>query len=148
MVLDAHHFLRDVRFNEVSVGPEPYWHRPIIITGMSARPGDVIGLMKLKPEHPEDDVIDHDLILVWGTQKRIITGADLGTAPEWNHHTGSQTELKGNDAEQCVRCTFGAWEVESSSNRRGNRLFLAPVEAGPAIWRRHRSGKTNVRNPT
>ena len=77
MVLDAHHFLRDVLFNEVSVGPEPYWHRPIVINGMSARLGDVIGLMKMKPEHPEDDVIDHDLILVWGTQKRIITGADL-----------------------------------------------------------------------
>jgi hypothetical protein len=39
--------------------------------------GDVIGLMKLRPEHPEDDVIDRDLILVWGKQKRIITGADL-----------------------------------------------------------------------
>ena len=77
MVLDAHHFLRDVLFNEVSVGPEPYWHRPIVITGMSTRLGDVIGLMKMKPEHPEDDVIDHDLILVWGKQKRIITGADL-----------------------------------------------------------------------
>jgi len=68
MVLDAHHFLRDVLFNEVSVGPEPYWHRPIVITGMSARLGDVIGLLKMKPEHPEDDVIDHDLILVWGMQ--------------------------------------------------------------------------------
>ena len=77
MVLDAHHFLRDVLFNEVSVGPEPYWHRPIVITDMSTRLGDVIGLMKMKPEHPEDDVIDHDLILVWGKQKRIITGADL-----------------------------------------------------------------------
>ena len=33
--------------------------------------------MKVKPEHPEDDVIDNDLILVWGEQKRIITGADL-----------------------------------------------------------------------
>jgi hypothetical protein len=77
MVLDAHHFLRDVLFNEVSVGPEPYWHRPIVITGMGTRLGDVIGLMKMKPEHPEDDVIDHDLILVWGEQKRIITGADL-----------------------------------------------------------------------
>lgn len=77
MVLDAHHFLRDVLFNEVSVGPEPYWHRPVVVTNMKARLGDVIGLMKMKPEHPEDDVIDHDLILVWGKQKRIITGADL-----------------------------------------------------------------------
>jgi hypothetical protein len=77
MVLDAHHFLRDVLFNEVSVGPEPYWHRPIIVSNMNARLGDVIGLMKMKPEHPEDDVIDQDLILVWGKQRRIITGADL-----------------------------------------------------------------------
>jgi hypothetical protein len=26
----------------------------------------VIGRMRVKPEHPEDDVIDKDLILVWG----------------------------------------------------------------------------------
>jgi metal transporter CNNM len=77
LVLDAHHFLRDVLFDKVSVGPEAYWHRPIVITNLSAHLGDVIGHMKVKPEHPEDDVIDHDLILVWGKQKRIITGADL-----------------------------------------------------------------------
>jgi hypothetical protein len=114
MDLDAHHFLRDVLFNEVSVGPEPYWHRPIVITGMSARLRDVIGLNKMKPEHTEDDVIDQDLILVWGKQKRIITGTDLLGRPAWNHHTGSQTELKGDDAEQCGRCAFHAhfvfWE--------------------------------------
>ncbi len=35
--------------------------------------GDVIGRMKVKLEHPEDDdVIDNDLILVWGNEKRII----------------------------------------------------------------------------
>ncbi len=33
--------------------------------------------MKVAPERPGDDVIDNDLILVWGAQKRIITGADL-----------------------------------------------------------------------
>jgi hypothetical protein len=77
MVLNAHHFLRDVLFNEVSVGPEPYWHRPIVVTNMRTRLGSVIGLMQTKPEHPGDDVIENDLILVWGKQKRIITGADL-----------------------------------------------------------------------
>jgi len=77
LVLDAHHFLRDVLFEQVSLGPEAYWHRPIIVTDMRARLGDVIGRMKVKPEHPEDDVIDNDMILVWGKQRRIITGADL-----------------------------------------------------------------------
>ena len=75
-VLDAHHFLRDLLFN-ASVDPEIYWHRPIIVTDMRTPLGSVIGRMQVNPEHPEDDVIDNDLILVWGDQKRIITGADL-----------------------------------------------------------------------
>jgi metal transporter CNNM len=77
LVLDAHHFLRDVLFEQASIGPEAYWHRPIIVSDMHAKLGEVIGGMKVKPEHPEDDVIDNDMILVWGKQRRIITGADL-----------------------------------------------------------------------
>ena len=76
-VLDAHHFLRDLLFGTMSAGPEFYWHRPIIVTDMRTPLGGVIDRMQVKPEHPEDDVIDNDLILVWGEQKRIITGADL-----------------------------------------------------------------------
>jgi hypothetical protein len=29
------------------------------------------------PERPDDDVIDNDLILVWGSQSCIITESDL-----------------------------------------------------------------------
>jgi metal transporter CNNM len=76
-VLDASHFLRDLLFDTMSAGAEFYWHRPIIVTDMRTPLGDVIGRMTVKPERPEDDVIDNDLILVWGEQKRIITGADL-----------------------------------------------------------------------
>ncbi len=78
MVLDAHHFLRDALFDTTGVRLESLWHRPVIVTDMRMRLGDVIGRMKVTPDHPEDDVIDNDLILVWGQQqKRIITGADL-----------------------------------------------------------------------
>jgi metal transporter CNNM len=76
-VLDAHHFLRDALFNELASDPTGYWHRPIVVRDMRARLGDVIGRMKVIPERPDDDVIEHDLILVWGPQKRIITGSDL-----------------------------------------------------------------------
>jgi metal transporter CNNM len=44
---------------------------------MQTRLGEVIGRMKVVPERSDDDVIDHDLILVWGSHRRIITGADL-----------------------------------------------------------------------
>ncbi|HXW27467.1 MAG TPA: CNNM domain-containing protein [Xanthobacteraceae bacterium] len=77
LVLEAHHFLRDVLFHQVSVKPEAYWHRPIVVADPRTKLGDVIGRMKVRPEHPEDDVIDNDIILVWGKERRIITGADL-----------------------------------------------------------------------
>ena len=76
-VLDAHHFLRDALFGELASDPTAYWHRPIIIRDMNARLGDVIGRMKVMQERPDDDVIENDLILVWGIRKRIITGSDL-----------------------------------------------------------------------
>ena len=76
-VLDAHHFLRDALFDELDVNPNAYWHRPIIVRDPKARLGDVIGLLKVVPEDPNDDVIEHDLILVWHKQRRIITGSDL-----------------------------------------------------------------------
>ena len=76
-VLDAHHFLRDALFDELLSDPTAYWHRPIVIRDMRARLGDVIGRMKVVPERPGDDVIEHDLILIWGAEKRIITGSDL-----------------------------------------------------------------------
>jgi hypothetical protein len=76
-VLDADHFIRDAVFGEMSTNPETYWHRPIVVRDMTARLGSVLGRMKVKPERPDDDVIDDDLILVWGEKKRIITGSDL-----------------------------------------------------------------------
>lgn len=76
-VLDSNHFLRDALFNQLESDPTAYWHRPIIVRDMKTRLGDVIGRMKVAPQRPGDDVIHHDLILVWGPQKRIITGSDL-----------------------------------------------------------------------
>jgi hypothetical protein len=76
-VLEAHHFLRDALFNELASDPTAYWHRPIVVRDMRARLGDVIGRMKVLQERPDDDVIENDMILVWGPQRRIITGSDL-----------------------------------------------------------------------
>ena len=76
-VLDAHHFLRDALFGELDSDPTAYWHRPIVVRDPKARLGDVIGLLTVVPEDKNDDVIEHDLILVWHQQRRIITGSDL-----------------------------------------------------------------------
>jgi metal transporter CNNM len=76
-VLDSHHFLRDALFNRSDKMQGVCWHRPFIVRDMQTRLGDVIGHLKVVPERPDDDVIDNDLILVWGSQRRIITGSDL-----------------------------------------------------------------------
>lgn len=39
--------------------------------------GSVTLKLRVKPATLEDDVIDHDVILVWGKDKRVITGADI-----------------------------------------------------------------------
>src|SRR5580692_5366509 len=76
-VLDAHHFLRDALFDHSSKNQGAWWHRPVMVRDMRTRLGEVIGYLKVAQERPEDDVIDNDLILVWGAQRRIITGSDL-----------------------------------------------------------------------
>ena len=76
-VLDAHHFLQDALFNHADQNRAGCWHRPIIVRDMQTRIGDVIGRLRVVQERPDDDVIDNDLILVWGSQRRIITGSDL-----------------------------------------------------------------------
>ena len=72
-VLDSHQFLRDALFDELEANPNNYLHRPTVVRDMKTKLGDVIGRMKVVPEHADDDVIDNDLILVWGD-------------PEADHH--------------------------------------------------------------
>jgi metal transporter CNNM len=76
-VMDSHHFLRDALFTQSDKIEGVCWHRPLIVRDMQTRLGDVIGHLKVVAERPDDDVIDNDLILVWGSQRRIITGSDL-----------------------------------------------------------------------
>jgi metal transporter CNNM len=76
-VLDAHRFLRAALFGGPGISPQTYWHRPIVVTDAQARLGDVIGLLKVRSSDPEDDVITQDLILIWGAEKRMITGGDI-----------------------------------------------------------------------
>ena len=76
-VMDADGFLRAALFDITNVLPEDYCHEPIIVYDKSRRLGDVLKLLKIQPESKEDDVIDQDIILLWGHNKQIITGADI-----------------------------------------------------------------------
>jgi metal transporter CNNM len=76
-VLDSHHFLRDALFGRPNTARPACWHRPVLVRDPQTKLGDVIGSLRVTQERPDDDVIDDDLIVLWSTQKRIITGSDL-----------------------------------------------------------------------
>ncbi len=77
MVMDSDELIRDALFNPG--GFSPYWHchRPIVARSSRTTIGNVISSLRVKPEHGQDDVVDHDIILLWDKEKRIITGADI-----------------------------------------------------------------------
>ena len=76
-VMDADGFLRAALFDNKPSNPLDFSHKPIIVTNSEERIGDIIHLLKFSPENKEDDVIDHDVILLWSEIKHVIKGADI-----------------------------------------------------------------------
>ncbi len=78
LVLDSDGFLRAALFDDLPLQPFAFCHRPIIVKDPYTKLGNVIWRLKVMPETREDDVIDHDVVLVWSDSKRVIvTGADI-----------------------------------------------------------------------
>ncbi len=77
MVLNSDKFIRNVLFDMARFNPYWHCHRPIIIRDENTPLGNVIPRLKVNPRHGEDDVIDEDIVLLWGKQKKVITGSDI-----------------------------------------------------------------------
>lgn len=77
LVLNANAFLRTVLSSGEAVDPAVFAHRPVLIQDDKTLLGRALSQLKVKSEREPDDVIDEDLILLWGPEKRVITGADI-----------------------------------------------------------------------
>jgi len=77
MVLDANAFLRDALFRHDGFNPRFHCHRPIIVKDGAVPLGQLVPRFRVSPEHAEDDVVDQDTLLLWGSEKRIVTGTDI-----------------------------------------------------------------------
>ncbi len=77
LVLDADSFLRHAFFMASPPDPLCYCHRPIVIHDAAAELGTILNQFKVHSKNPDDNVIEQDIVLVWGASKRIITGADI-----------------------------------------------------------------------
>jgi hypothetical protein len=76
LVMDSDSFLRHALFHQ-ETEPLAHCHRPVIVRDPLTPLGDVLSQLKVDPQTPGDDVIDHDIILLWAAERRVITGADI-----------------------------------------------------------------------
>ncbi|GAA0813822.1 DUF21 domain-containing protein [Colwellia sp. D2M02] len=79
LVLDADGFSRAALYQQESFDPYHYCHRPVVITDETTPLNEAMLLMKSNTSIDKnfDGVIEHDVLLIWGETKRIITGADI-----------------------------------------------------------------------
>ncbi len=77
MVIDSDGFIRDALFGGTPFRPNTHCHRPIVVQETEANLGDVILRLRVHSTHADDDVVDEDVILCWGSTRRVITGADI-----------------------------------------------------------------------
>lgn len=76
LVMNANSYLRDALLSDQHTNPYAFCHRPIIVRDTSTPMGDLLSEFKVN-SHSDDEVIDKDIILVWGENPMIITGADI-----------------------------------------------------------------------
>ncbi len=76
-VLDTDKFLREALLGIETFSPWHCCHVPIVVEDHKLSLGVVILNLKYRSTRMDDEVIDKDVVLVWGKQKRIITGADI-----------------------------------------------------------------------
>lgn len=77
LVMDADGFLRDALFSERHPDPRLFCHRPIVARDANQKLGSILASWNVQPAYPGDNVVDNDLILLWGKVKKVITGADI-----------------------------------------------------------------------
>ncbi len=77
MVLNANGFLRDALFRHDGFNPYAHCHRPIIATDPSTPLGTLVPRFRAQPAHTQDDLLEEDIILLWGDERRIVTGTDI-----------------------------------------------------------------------
>jgi hypothetical protein len=72
--LDASEFLRATLIRGESVDPMTCCHRPITVSHGDTPLSEVLGRFETLPG---EDLLVKDVILLWGQEKRIITGSDI-----------------------------------------------------------------------
>lgn len=76
LALNVDDFTRAALYGERPFRPYEYCHRPVVVRDPETTLGDVIRQLKRRPDG-QGEIIEHDVVLIWLEQPRIITGSDL-----------------------------------------------------------------------
>lgn len=77
LVLNANGFLRDVLFHPDGFNPYRHCHRPITVDDGSIPLGRLVPRFRADPGRTEEDILEEDILLLWGSERRIVTGSDI-----------------------------------------------------------------------
>ena len=77
LVLGAHDFLREALFAPERFNPYRHCHRPIVVAEAGTRLGEVIRRFVVRSGPAGDDIVEDDVVLLWGENPRVVTGTDI-----------------------------------------------------------------------
>jgi metal transporter CNNM len=77
LVIRSNDFLREALFEPERFNPYRHCHRPILVREPKIKLGGLIQRLQVLPSHLGDDILDHDIILLWNGRPRVVTGTDI-----------------------------------------------------------------------
>jgi len=77
LVLRVEDFIREALFTPDRFRPLRHCHRPIIVRDEKKKLGELITRYHVRRGDPTDDIVEDDVILLWGDERRVVTGTDI-----------------------------------------------------------------------
>lgn len=77
LVLNANDFIRQALFEPGQFNPFKHCHRPIIVRNPQQTLGELMQRYRVRSVHSGDDIVDEDVILLWGEAPKVVTGTDI-----------------------------------------------------------------------
>ncbi len=104
LVFKAEEFTREALFSPDKFNPYRHCHRPIVVGDPGRKLGELIQRFRARPGKPGEDIVEDDLILLWGERPRVVTGADilgrlLRNIAQPAHPSAAAAEERGLSAE-------------------------------------------------
>ena len=77
LALRVDSFTREALFQPRRFNPYRHCHRPIVVEHGARKLGELIQRFRLRSGEAGDDIVDNDVVLLWGPEPRLLSGSDI-----------------------------------------------------------------------